>query len=148
MLTDRVLFDRACAALARAYAPYSHFRVGACLLAEDGRAFEGCNIENASYGATICAERCAISGAVVQGATRFAAIAVVGEHADAWPCGICRQVLNEFSPAMRVVCGSVDSGKFVVTTLDRLLPHAFGPENLQNTQTQPRQAPAMTEEDT
>ncbi|MBR2571247.1 MAG: cytidine deaminase [Clostridia bacterium] len=129
-MTDQELFDRACAALEKAYAPYSHYRVGACLLAEDGRAFDGCNIENASYGATICAERCAVSCALVQGAARFVAIAVVGESSDAWPCGICRQVLNEFSSReMRVICGTRGKG-FTVKTLSELLPMSFGPEDL------------------
>lgn len=130
LLTDRELYLRACEALKSAYAPYSRFKVGACLLASDGRAFCGCNVENASYGATICAERAAVACAVSQGARRFTAIAVVGEQADAWPCGVCRQVLNEFSQDMRVLCGSVQSGKFASVPLADLLPRSFGPEDL------------------
>lgn len=130
MLDERQLYERACAALERAYAPYSHFRVGACLLTGDGRMFEGCNIENASLGATICAERAAVSAAVSAGARAFTAICVVGERAPAWPCGICRQVLNEFGPGMTVLCGSVEARSYEKTTLDKLLPHAFGPRQL------------------
>ena len=129
-MTDRELFDLACEALEHAYAPYSHFRVGACLLSEDGRAFTGCNVENASFGGTICAERTALVKAVSEGAVRFTAIAVVGEHDDAWPCGICRQVLNEFSKDMRVICGAKATGTFTPLTLRELLPHSFGPVDL------------------
>ena len=129
-MTDRELFDRACLALERAYVPYSNFRVGACLLSDDGRIFDGCNIENASYGATICAERCAICNAVNSGATRFVAIAVVGVDEPAWPCGICRQVLHEFSDNLRVICGSANQGTFTIEPLTALMPHAFGPADL------------------
>ncbi len=128
-LTDEELFERACAMLDRAYAPYSHFRVGACLLAEDGRAFTGCNIENASYGATICAERTAAAKAVSEGATKFLAIAIAGESGAPWPCGICRQFLREFGPGMRVIVGR-KGGPFETATLEQLLPHSFGPEEL------------------
>ena len=128
-VTDRELFDTACQAMQRAYAPYSKFRVGAALLSSDGRVFTGCNIENASYGATICAERCAVSAAMAAGARRFTAIAIVGSDAAAWPCGICRQVLNEFSDHMRVICGQY-GGNFEVVSLAELLPHSFGPEEL------------------
>jgi len=129
-MTDRQLFDLACQAMERAYAPYSHYKVGACLLANDGRAFTGCNVENASYGGTICAERTAVVKAVSEGATSFTAVAVVGERGDAWPCGICRQVLSEFSEDMRVICGAASTGEFTVVALKELLPHSFGPEDL------------------
>jgi cytidine deaminase len=129
-MTDRELFECALAALDAAYAPYSGFKVGACALAEDGRVFTGCNVENASYGGTICAERAAIVKGVSEGALRFTAVAVAGERDDAWPCGLCRQVLNEFSRDMRVVCGNRATGKYTVETLSRLLPHSFGPEYL------------------
>lgn len=130
-MTDRELFERACAALNNAYAPYSHFSVGACILTADGRAFDGCNIENASFGATICAERAAVSAAVSQGARRFTKIAVAGKDAPAWPCGICRQVLYEFGGReLRVICGAVNTGEYEVVPLSALLPYAFGPEDL------------------
>ena len=128
-MSDQQLYEMACSALKMSYAPYSQFAVGACLLSTDGRTFTGCNIENASYGATICAERCAVSRAVAEGARRFSAIAVVGESALAWPCGICRQVLNEFSEDMRVICGQAGKG-FEVVKLSELLPRSFGPNEL------------------
>ncbi len=128
-VTDRQLLDLAIEAMERAYAPYSKYKVGACLLSEDGRTFQGCNVENASYGATICAERAAVCAGVQAGVRRFVAIAVVGEHDEAVPCGVCRQVLNEFSVDMRVVLGARDKD-MRVTTLGQLLPEAFGPDNL------------------
>ena len=119
------LYNQACEAMQKAYCPYSGFRVGACILAEDGRTFPGCNFENASFGASICAERCAAGNALVNGARRFRAIAVVGSSAVAWPCGICRQVLSEFSDAdMPVIVGEYGKG-YVVRTLGELLPEIF-----------------------
>ena len=124
------LFEMACEAMQNSYSPYSHFKVGACILTEDGRTFKGCNFENASYGATICAERCAAACAVAAGARRFKAIAVVGSTAVAWPCGICRQVLREFSsPDMPVIAGQYGKG-FTVRTLGELLPECLSPEDL------------------
>ena len=128
--TYEQLFALACEAMQNSYSPYSHFKVGACILAEDGRTFKGCNFENASYGATICAERCAASNAIVNGARRFKAIAIVGSSAAAWPCGICRQVLREFSDLdMPVIVGEFGKS-FTVKTLGELLPESFGPEDL------------------
>ena len=124
------LFELACEAMQNSYSPYSHFKVGACILTSDGRTFKGCNFENASYGATICAERCAASCAIAAGARRFAAIAVVGSTAVAWPCGICRQVLREFSDlSLPVIVGQYGKG-FTVKTLGELLPEALSPEDL------------------
>ncbi|MBR1560512.1 MAG: cytidine deaminase [Clostridia bacterium] len=124
------LFAQACEAMQMAYCPYSKFQVGACILAEDGRTFTGCNFENASYGAAICAERCAAGNAIVHGARRFAAIAVVGSTAVAWPCGICRQVLREFSdPSLPVIVGAYGKG-YTVRTLGELLPEGLSPEDL------------------
>ena len=129
-MTHQELFELACQARENSYAPYSSFRVGACILAEDGRTFQGCNFENSSYGATICAERCAAGNAVVSGARRFKAIAVAANTA-AWPCGICRQVLREFACDldMPVIVGPA-GGEFTVKTLGELLPESFGPEYL------------------
>ena len=124
------LFRLACEAMQMAYCPYSKFQVGACILAEDGRTFKGCNFENASYGASICAERCATGNAIINGARRFRAIAVVGSKAVAWPCGICRQVLREFSdPNMPVIVGEYGKG-YVVRSLNELLPEGLSPEDL------------------
>ncbi|MGI6239604.1 MAG: cytidine deaminase [Christensenellales bacterium] len=129
-MTNERLYALAEEAMERAYSPYSNFKVGACLLASDGRVFQGCNFENASYGATICAERCAVGNAIVNGARRFTKIAVAGSAAVAWPCGICRQVIREFADAdMRVIVGEYGKG-YQVRTLGELLPEAFGPDEL------------------
>ena len=117
------------AAAARAYAPYSRFPVGAAVLAADGAIYSGCNVENASYGLSICAERNAIFNAVAQGARAIAAIAVyTPTPALTTPCGACRQVLREFGPQARILCCN-DAGS-VEYTLPELLPNAFGPESL------------------
>ena len=118
------------AALARqsAYVPYSHFAVGAAVRAEDGRIFTGCNVENASYGLTICAERNAVAHAVAEGARRFDAIAVVTEN-GVTPCGACRQVLAEFGPQMKVIVADAHGDRRIYT-LRELLPDAFTPDQL------------------
>lgn len=129
-VTHDRLFELACEALKNAYVPYSQFRVGACILTEDGSTFQGCNFENASYGAAICAERCAASCAIAAGQRRFKAIAIAAEKGAAWPCGICRQVLREFSDlSMPVIVGQVGRD-YEVRTLEELLPKSFGPEDL------------------
>ena len=130
-MTDERLFELACEAMQMSYSPYSNFKVGACILTEDGRTFTGCNFENASYGGTICAERCATGNAIINGARRFTAIAIVGSSGFAWPCGMCRQVLNEFAvPGMRVIVGDHATRELVVHTLEELLPCSFGPKDL------------------
>ncbi|MCR4441377.1 MAG: cytidine deaminase [Peptococcaceae bacterium] len=114
----------------RAYAPYSGFKVGAALLGFDGRVFTGCNVENASYGLTLCAERSALARAVGEGVYSFQAIAVVtGLEEPAAPCGACRQALAEFSPEMTVVLAN-NKGTTKVTSLKELLPLAFGKPDL------------------
>lgn len=125
MATDAELLDLARAARATAYAPYSGFRVGAAVATDDGRVFVGANVENASYPATICAERVAVPQAVVAGA-RPVTIAVVGDSVEpCTPCGVCRQFLHEFAPDMRVLAGS-DDGTFEEYVLaSDLLPNAF-----------------------
>lgn len=113
-----------------AYAPYSNFRVGAALVTEDGRFFTGCNIENASYGLTLCAERTAMACMVANGYKKFVALAVHSEKITrCYPCGACRQWLSEFGKDAVVV---VEDEKFnpIVTTVAELLPNAFGPEAL------------------
>ncbi len=129
IITDEQLAALATEAMERAYAPYSGYRVGACLLDENGNTYCGCNIENASYGATICAERVALVKAVSEGARCFTAIAVMGSDSLAWPCGICRQALLEFSDDMRVIAGQAGKG-FEVMALSELMPRGFGPEKL------------------
>src|SRR5690348_13777484 len=130
---DRVmtmLRERALGAMARAYAPYSGFRVGAALLATDGSITEGCNVENASFPAGICAERGAVAAAVARGNRNFEAVLIATEADEPTPpCGICRQVLEEFSPRMLVVA-TTRGGKEECWTLDELLPKAFNPNSL------------------
>jgi cytidine deaminase len=117
-------------AQSRAYAPYSHFRVGAALEALDGTVFVGCNVENASYGLTICAERAAVFAAVNAGATRFRRAVVVSDaDPPAAPCGACRQVLSEFGLELQI--DAVGSQRTMSWKLSELLPAAFGPEQLQ-----------------
>lgn len=114
----------------RAYAPYSRFQVGAALLAKDGRVFLGCNVENASFGATICAERTAVTKAVSEGVREFEKIAIVASSGEyAAPCGICRQVLYEFMPEGSVVLWSKDEGE-LETPLRELLPMGFRGEDI------------------
>lgn len=128
-VVDREALARAARrARERAYAPYSNYRVGAALLTEDGAIVTGCNVENASYPACICAERVAITKAISDGHRSFVAIAVATRNGGS-PCGICRQVMNEFAPDMLVIL--VDGERIVAEhPLADLLPHGFGPENL------------------
>lgn len=112
-----------------AYAPYSKFQVGAALLAENGAVFTGCNVENASYGLTNCAERTAVFNAISEGVKDFTAIAISVPGGGS-PCGACRQVLNEFNPQLKIYLGDENGSLVSETTLDVLLPDAFGPENL------------------
>jgi cytidine deaminase len=127
-LTDP-LIAAARRAQARAYAPYSNFRVGAALEGVDGNVFLGCNVENASYGLTICAERAAVCAAVSAGATRFRRAVVVSDSdPPAAPCGACRQVLAEFG--LDLTIDGVGSKQAVSWRLSELLPAAFGPEQL------------------
>ena len=126
---DEELLQRAKSVRERAYAPYSKFQVGAALRATDGTVFEGVNVENASYGVGLCAERAAVVSAVTAGYREFDAIAIAGPPETATvPCGACRQVLNEFNPVMTVFYTA--PGGAHRTTLGELLPHAFGPQNL------------------
>jgi len=126
------LLAAAHAAAAHAYVPYSHFPVGAAVLLADGSVVTGCNVENASYGLTVCAERNAIFAAVAAGHREIRAVAVAAPRAmGTTPCGACRQVLNEFKPAnddLIVVLEGRDGPD--VTTLGALLPRAFGPIDL------------------
>ena len=114
----------------RSYIPYSHYAVGAALLAKDGRIFTGCNIENAAYPVTICAERTAIFKAVSEGARDFEAIAVATEDGQGYPCGSCRQVMAEFALDMDVMLANAAGNITVETSVSDLLPGAFTPKNL------------------
>lgn len=114
----------------RAYAPYSNYHVGAALLGEDGVIYRGANVENASYGLCLCAERSAVATAVSQGVRRFSALVVMTGGARAGsPCGMCRQVLAELGPSFPVRCVS-DEGDSFDTSVAELLPHAFDPSYL------------------
>jgi homotetrameric cytidine deaminase len=127
---DDELVSRALGVMAHAYSPYSKIRVGAALRATDGRIFTGCNVENASYGMTWCAERTAIVKAVSEGARSFTALAIATSLDRAlMPCGACRQVLFEFAPDLRVIVLGAD-GKRLETFLGDLLPEAFGPADM------------------
>jgi cytidine deaminase len=121
--SDLTLYEIARSAAEFAYAPYSNFAVGAALRATDGKVFAGVNVENASYGLTICAERSALVAAVASGAREFEAIAVYGGASSVPPCGSCRQVLAEFAPEMRVIWRR--DGAPVVSSLADLLPERF-----------------------
>jgi len=120
----------AAAVAEKAYCPYSHFPVGAAVLTESGEIFAGCNVENASYGLTICAERNAIFQAVARGASTIRAVVISTRTADpAPPCGACRQVINEFGPNATVFSFGLGTSA-AVHSLAELLPWAFGPSNL------------------
>ncbi|MFW9935977.1 MAG: cytidine deaminase [Candidatus Thorarchaeota archaeon] len=124
-LSDEELIQKARVAQSHAYAPYSQFAVGAALLTEDGQVFTGCNVENATFGATVCAERTAVFSAVCHGARRFVKIAIVTDNKEpVMPCGICRSVLFEFAPNLEVIAvGS--SGQVEKISLSQLYPKGF-----------------------
>lgn len=126
------LIDEAIAASKQAHVPYSHFHVGAALLTTDGKIYRGCNIENASYGLTNCAERTAIFKAVSEGDKQFSAIAVVGDtDGPISPCGACRQVLAEFCDDHTQIILANLKGDFVITNINEILPGYFSSKDLQ-----------------
>ena len=127
-MTDGKLLEMAVGMLEYSYVPYSNYPVGAALLAKDGRVFTGCNVENAAYGNTMCAERTALFKAVSEGAREFVAIAVAARGSAPFPCGACRQSLYEFAPDLRVMV--TWDGNVRETTLRQLLPEGFGPSSL------------------
>ena len=138
-MDHKELIEAALDARSRSYSPYSGYKVGAAILCGDGTVVKGANIENASYGATICAERCAVFSAVASGKKDFTAIAIVGgagsepDRTDdyAFPCGICRQVLREFTvPGDFRVIVAKSTDDYKEYTLEQLLPESFGPDNL------------------
>ena len=123
---ERELIQRAAEVREHAYVPYSKFRVGAALLGADGGIHVGCNVENASYGLTVCAERNAIAAAIAADVSEFQTIAIVTEASElAAPCGACRQVLAEFSPQMQVILSSPDGNTVKRLELSDLLPERF-----------------------
>ena len=135
--TDAELIRAAFKARSFAYTPYSHFKVGAALLAKNGMVYTGCNIENAGYTPTNCAERTALFKAVSEGVREFDAIAIVGSKVGekntlvTGPCGVCRQALYEFGGPKLTVIMAKDENDYIVTTLGDLLPYGFGPANLE-----------------
>lgn len=127
----QAMLDAALRAQAHAWAPYSGFPVGAAVLAGGGGIFPGCNVESASYGATICAERSAVVGAVSAGETALRAVVIVTPTPEpSTPCGICRQLLAEFGPDVAVFAASSVTDVVLLATLDELLPFSFGASNL------------------
>ncbi|MEG0291271.1 MAG: cytidine deaminase [Anaerovoracaceae bacterium] len=121
---NQKLYELAIEAMENAYAPYSKFCVGAAILCSSGKIYLGANIENASYGATICAERVAAVKAIFDGERDFVKIAIASGHGETWPCGICRQFLYEFSKDMIVITGDED-GNIKEMALSQLLPKGF-----------------------
>lgn len=125
-----------------AYCPYSNFRVGCALLTSNDKIYTGCNVENASYPAGICAERTALTKAVSEGIKEFKAIAVITDsNTCSSPCGVCRQFIREFAGSnsigdkkfqLPIVMFNNDTTEYIIKTIDELLPNSFGPEDLQN----------------
>ncbi len=135
-VSDRELIEVAMKAREMAYTPYSHFKVGAALLTKEGRVYPGCNIENAGYTPSNCAERTAFFKAVSEGEREFAAIAIVAGKEDGAlvrtaPCGVCRQVMMEFcDPGTFRILLAVSPDEYEEWTLERMLPLGFGPKDL------------------
>ena len=132
---NRELIKLALEARKNSYSPYSDFKVGAALLTKSGKVYTGCNIENAAFGPTVCAERTALFKAVSEGEREFVRIAVAGGKNDipdsyAFPCGVCRQVLAEFCGADFEIISAVSPEDSVSRTLSEMLPDSFGPDNL------------------
>ena len=131
-MTDRNLIEKAALAMSNSYSPYSRFKSGAAIECSDGTVYTGCNIENTAFGSTICAEEAAIAAAVSAGRRSFRRIAIISEgSAYCFPCGTCRQLLNEFSPELEVLSARSD-GRYVSYPLTSLLPMAFGKEQIGN----------------
>ena len=136
-IDEKYLIEQAIEARSHAYTPYSHFQVGAALLTKQGKVYKGCNIENAAYTPSNCAERTAIFKAVSEGEREFAAIAIVGSRQGevntlvTGPCGVCRQALYEFGGDALTVIMAKTEDDYIVTTLVALLPYGFGPANLE-----------------
>lgn len=128
-MDKKTLIKKALESKEKAYVPYSNFHVGAALLTEDGKVYTGCNIEIASYSPTICAERTAIFKAVSEGSKKIDTIAIVADGEDTFPCGVCRQVIREFGKDATIIIANSEED-YKEYSLDQLLPHSFGPEDL------------------
>ena len=124
-MTNRELYEIALEMTAKSYAPFSKFRVGAALLTKEGKLYTGCNVENSSYGGTICAERTAFVKAVSEGDMEFEKIAIASSGGEAWPCGICRQFMKEFCDDDFVIITGNDADSIRTYTLAELLPEGF-----------------------
>jgi len=130
MMDKKQLVKVALEAKEKAYSPYSQFKVGAALLTKSGKIFTGCNVEVASYGGTICAERTALVKAISEGEKEFQALCCVADTEDyCTPCGICRQFIYEFGPEVEVIMAN-KRGEYRTASIAELLPHAFGPHSL------------------
>ena len=127
--TRQALLEAAIAVARHAYIPYSNYPVGAALLTPDGSIYTGCNVENAAYPATICAERTALVKAVSEGQRQFEALLVVTRNGSS-PCGMCRQMLYEFSPELQIIVANLEGDILYDLPLSELLPHGFGPVDL------------------
>lgn len=123
-MTERELYLKALEVIPNAYAPFSKFNVGAALQTKTGEVFTGVNVENSSYGGTICAERTACVKAVSEGFREFEAMAVMTSEGPGYPCGICRQFLYEFAPDLKIITG-IDADHLEVRTLRELMPEGF-----------------------
>lgn len=126
----KTLIDKAIKIRDQAYVPYSHFKVGAAVEMEDGSVFTGCNIENAAYTPTICAERVAIFKAISEGHRKLIRIAIVAGDNMGYPCGVCRQVIREFGPEAEIIVAK-DTEHYRIHSLKELLPYSFGPDDLE-----------------
>lgn len=130
-MDNNELIKIASEAMEKAYVPYSNFRVGAALLTEDGRVFTGCNIENASFGGTNCAERTALFKAISEGYRKFTRIAITSDSSNyTYPCGICRQVLSEWGMGMEIIVAN-NKGEYRSHKLSEILPYAFTNEDME-----------------
>jgi len=122
---NKELYRKAVEMTNMSYAPFSKFRVGAALLTKDGRVFTGCNVENSSFGGTICAERTAFVKAVSEGVKEFDRIAIASSGGEAWPCGICRQFMREFCDDDFVIITGNDEDSLRTYTMKEILPEGF-----------------------
>lgn len=122
----KLLMDKAIEASKKSYSPFSHFAVGACVLAESGKMYSGCNVENSSFGMTICAERCAIFKAISEGEKQILAVAIYSPNShDCNPCGACRQVMYEFQGKEEVEIITENQGNLIIRKLSEYLPFGF-----------------------